>query len=221
MIVDRINDLEHLNALAYNVFLDDQRNDLIPYDTYCAYVIKTNSYTALRNSISSGVNFSSYKEQLHQQEPNLSTLLLNNDVLSLLELYNPSGSDSIYFYPFNKNTFIQSFFPSVVPTLSSHIFDLLKSTGRIIQIGSGLGKSFIINPSLLTQSHFDSMPVAPSVSDIVSLINNSLSDLTSIVSDKQFYLDQIAKRDQIIDQLNQEIAALNNKIGFAYQTTWR
>lgn len=220
MIIFSIESLEELNNNAYYNFNPDLNSKLIPFDAVCAYVIDHNQFQPLRTVLNSG---SSYVDYVH------TLISLSSDVISSciatydLHCPNPNATSyaPVYFYPYSSKDFLPDFFPNVLPTLRNALFELLKSTGRIIQVGGGSGKGFVIKPQLMNEAHMTSLP--PYINPAISIQSMSflIDSLSTYVIDNQFLYQMMEEKDNQIHFLMNQIAELNNKINSAYQTTWR
>jgi hypothetical protein len=137
-------------------------------------------------------------------------------------LYAPSSEGIDYFFfPFSKKEFISTFFSDLLPSISESIFNLLKSSGRITQIGAGSGKAFVIKSQEFTESHLEMISTTNSPEEILSQISLSISHLSNSLVDNSYLLNQLDLKDLKIKELNQQIDDLNKKIYSVYQTTWR
>lgn len=217
MIMNTISDLETLNTISCSQFTDSENIKVIPFDALCAYVINNNLYASLRTHLESGLTYEEYKNSDSVSSFNLEDL----DVIATLELYSPQNSSSVFLFPYSKKEFIINFLSNLTPTLSDFLYELMKSTGRLIQIGGGAGKAIVIKPSPMNESHLASIPVYNSPEQIIESIISSAQTLKEVLADKDYYLNIISEKDQIIEKLSQEIVSLNNKIYSVYQTTWR
>lgn len=206
-IITNIESVEELNEVAYTPFTL-QRNDLIKFTTQIAYVVNNKMYAPLRSSIKDNIPL---EQLIVFNEENLST----SEVVSTL---NANAED--YLFPFSRKVFYKTFLSEVVPTLADSIYELLKSTNRIIPLGSGLHKGYIIK-----HKPFDSMPTFETVTiDPESISNNlitSITSLTSYINDAAFFEEKIAQRDSIIQQLLIQLEQTQKQVYSAYQTTWR
>lgn len=206
-IIKNIESTEELNAVAYDPFIVE-RNDLVKFDTKISYVFNNNLFNLLRDSIKGNIPLD---QLIIFNEENLST----SDVIFTLN----TNADK-YLFPFSKKIFYQTFLSDIVPTLADSIYDLLKATQRIIPIGNGQHKAYIIAPK-----SFDSIPNFEDVSvDFTSVSSNLSTSIASITEHLQtisFFEEKIAQRDHIIKQLLLEIEDMKKQVYSAYQTTWR
>lgn len=221
MTITSFDSIEHLNQYCYTNFInsDPLRNSdynlnfkLYPLDSIAADVIINGNYSFVRSYAGSYTDFVT----------NYINTASSSEILRILELYSSYTEEfPVYLYPYSRKDFIETYFVDLVPTLSSSVFDLLKSTGRINQIGAGQGKALVIKPSLLTEEHLSSLPSVKSTEEIISSINSELSLLTQSLSNTEYLMNKIAEKDQVIESLQAQILELNSKINQAYQTTWR
>lgn len=219
MIINTLDDLSQVNQVCYQQFIDldpnknyDSSFNFIPFDYAAANIVVTGNYASLKNCSST------YRDWFTSQPQ----VIYTSEIARIIDLYSQYSDDSpIYLYPSSKKDFLETYFSNLTPTLSSYLFDLMKSTGRIIQIGAGQGKAFIIKPSLFTEFHLSSNPSTKTPSQVISSITEDLALLSSSLVDIDYYIEQINKRDEIIDSLNKHIETLHSQVNHAYQTTWR
>lgn len=215
MVINSIESLDQLNDLCCDQFLN---SDLISFDLVSAYVINNNLCSSLRANLANQ-SYSDYSQEILRLYPDL---ISNIDTLSTFETYAPviDGVD-YYFYPYSSKDFLAKFFADLIPTLRDSLFNLMKSTGRITQIGGGSGKAVVIKTQKMAQAHFDSLPKQITPHEAIVNINDSLSSIQSYISNAEYLMDIIQEKDNLIDSLNAQIAELNNKVLSVYQTTWR
>jgi hypothetical protein len=215
MIISSIDSLDQLNKLSYHQFLE---SDLINFDLVSAHVINNNMYSNLRNAL----QIESYHDFSYRLLNEYSTELATSETLATFETYAPVADGvNYYFYPYSSKDFTAQFFSNVVPSLSEIIINLMKSTGRIVQIGGGSGKAIIVKTQLMTQVHFDSIPKQVSPHQAILEINNSIVSLNSYIQNNEYLNKIIEQKDQTIADLNSQIDELNKKVLSVYQTTWR
>jgi hypothetical protein len=215
MIISSIDTLDQLNAISYSQFLE---SDLITFNLISAYVINNNLYSNLRAALQIE-SYSDYSLRLIDDNPEST---YSAETLATFETYAPLADGvNYYFYPYSIKEFTSQFFSGLVPTLAESIISLMKSTGRITQIGGGSGKAIIIKTQLMTDVHFQSIPKTVSPQESILGITDALSSLTSYVKNNEYLYDVIAQKDQLIIALREEVNQLNNKVVSVYQTTWR
>lgn len=216
-----MENLDHLNELCCEQFIDSTGfNRLVPFDALSAYVINSSTYSDLRSYLDSGNDYQNYSS--HLAENNISVDLSDLSIISTFELYAPVADNCTYFlFPYSKKEFISAFYGNVVPNLLHSILELMRSTGRLTQIGGGSGKAIVIKSQLFTETYMSYFTEFPEPSQTISSINTLLSTLSSSLSDREFYLDFIARQDLTIEQLKSDIENLKKQLYSAYQTTWR
>jgi hypothetical protein len=214
VIISSIDSLDQLNQISYSQFLE---SDLIHFDLVSAYIINNNMYANLRTALS----VESYHDFSSRLVTEYYTALSSSETLATFETYASATDVLSYFYPYSIKEFTSQFFANVLPTLAETVISLMKTTGRIIQIGGGSGKAIIIKPQLMTDVHFQSIPKTVSPQDSILEIKNAVASLSSYVQDNQYLYDIINQKDQLIIALREEINQLNNKVLSVYQTTWR
>lgn len=214
MIHFSFQDLDHLNEVAYTRFLDQ---NLISFDSNAAMIVHYNLYTSSRQFLKNGGTLLEFVQQLDSD-----LYPWNTDVLAVLESYAPSNdSNPVCFYPYSKKTFISTFFSQIIPTLSNSLFDLMITSQRLRQIGSGQGKAFIIKPAPFTQMHFDSLPVQKTPQQISVELSSIVSSVQDHILNTDYLIEIIEEKDLEIEQLQEQIISLQNQLFSAYQTTWR
>lgn len=217
-MITQITNLDELNSLLYTRLINPHPLKL-DFDLRAAFVINNSLYSNLRSSL---LNGSTYEQFIDS-----TTFTSAEDLPSLLstcELYgwsNTSPSNTIFFYPYSSKNFYSDFYSDLTPSLYSSVMSLLKSTGRISQIGTGYGKAFIIKPQLMGDIHFQSLPTPVDPNNIIQSIQTISNSLSSYVEDTNYLLSIIEQKDQTIQYLQNQIDLLNKKINSVYQTTWR
>lgn len=221
MIISKIENLDHLNELCCDQFIDSTGfNRLVPFDSLAAYVVNSSGYTDLRSFLDSGNNYDDYLSYL--QENNVSVDLSDLSIISTFELYAPVAENcSYFFFPYSKKEFISAFYGNVIPTLLESIIELMRSTGRLTQIGGGAGKAIVIKCQYLTETHMSHFAETTDPLQAIDSISSLLKSLSSSFSDKQFYLDYIQHQHDVISKLNITVEELKKQVYSAYQTTWR
>jgi hypothetical protein len=175
-------------------------------------------YSNLRSALQIE-SYSEYSLRLIDDNPEST---YSAETLATFETYAPLADGvNYYFYPYSIKEFTSQFFSGLVPTLAESIISLMKSTGRITQIGGGSGKAIIVKTQLMTDVHFQSIPKTVSPQESILGITDALSSLTSYVKNNEYLYDVIAQKDQLIIALREEVNQLNNKVVSVYQTTWR
>lgn len=222
-MITNIDTLEILNSVTCQRFSSEDNLKSIDFNYLAAYVINAGDYSRFRSYIANDNSLSNYSDLiLNENSTTLEALCMSPSIVSTLELYAPySEGVDYFFFPFSKKEFISTFFSDLLPSISDSIFNLLKSSGRITQIGAGSGKGFVIKSQEFTESHLEMISNINSPEEIVSQIALSISHLSNSLVDNSYLLDQLHQKDIRIQELNQEIIDLNKKIYSVYQTTWR
>jgi hypothetical protein len=220
-MITNIDNLETLNSITYQRFSSEHNTKSTEFNCLAAHVINTGDYSRFRSYLADGSSLSDYSD-LISEDTSLTALCTSSSIISTLELYAPSSEGIDYFFfPFSKKEFISTFFSDLLPSISESIFNLLKSSGRITQIGAGSGKAFVIKSQEFTESHLEMISTTNSPEEILSQISLSISHLSNSLVDNSYLLNQLDLKDLKIKELNQQIDDLNKKIYSVYQTTWR
>jgi hypothetical protein len=208
-IIKTIESTEQLDQVAYLPFISS-RVDLLDFNSKIAYVIHNNLFSVIRKSIKNNI-------PLDELVVFNEDLLSNKDVQYIVQLYSEAK-----FYPFSRKEFYASFFSNLIPSLADSVYNHLKATNRIVPIGSGQHKGFIVNPSSFSTDVLpDFSSDVTSFSDILDESKSSLEKLFYYYEESVFYEEAIKIRDAHIQSLYEQIANLQNQISSAYQTTWR
>jgi hypothetical protein len=208
-IIKTIESTEQLDQVAYLPFISS-RVDLLDFNSKIAYVIHNNLFSVIRKSIKNNI-------PLDELVVFNEDLLSNKDVQYIVQLYSEAK-----FYPFSRKEFYASFFSNLIPSLADSVYNHLKATNRIVPIGSGQHKGFIVNPSSFSTDVLpDFSSDVISFSDILDESKSSLEKLFYYYEESVFYEEAIKIRDAHIQSLYEQIANLQNQISSAYQTTWR
>ena len=220
MTISSISSLEDLNAITYDNFVEN--DSLTKFNNITAYFIHHGLIAKFRNGLLAGQNLGQFvTSYCDESGVNSYEMTTSPESVSTYELYTAGFTQDCYFIPFSKKDFISSYFSDITPQLSEVIFDLMKSTGRLVQIGSGGGKAFILKPIQFNQTHFESLPVFNTPEQLINVAQEAIESLKLQIKDVDYYVQKIAEKDEIISQLNQHILELNNRINQVYQTTWR
>ena len=222
-MITNIDNLETLNSVTHQRFSSEDNTKSIDFNYLAAYVINTGDYSRFRSHITNDSSLSDYSDLiLEETSSTLTAFCTSSSIIATLELYAPiSEGVDYFFFPFSKKEFISTFFSDLLPSISESIFNLLKSSGRITQIGAGSGKAFVIKSQEFTESHLEMISTTNSPEEILSQISLSISHLSNSLVDNSYLLNQLNQKDLKIQELNQEIIDLNKKIYSVYQTTWR
>jgi hypothetical protein len=216
MIVSSIDSLDQLNSFSHDQFLE---SNLITFDLTSAHIINNNMYGSLRSALERET-YSDFTYRIIADNPDYG--LITAETLAIFETYAPAADGlNYYFYPYSIKEFASQFFSNLVPTLSDAIINLMKSTGRIVQIGGGSGKAIVIKVQPMTEVHFNSIPKDVSPHQSILGINNAVASLNSYIQNTEYLYKIIEEKDQLIISLREEINQLNNKVLSVYQTTWR
>jgi len=220
MIFSSISSLEELNKITYDDFVNNE--SLVQFSYFTSYIIKADLISQFRNALAAGESLGSYITAYSEQSAvSLNEITSSAETLSVYDLYTSGYTGSCYFIPYSKKDFISLYFSNMTPQLSESVFNLMKSNGRLIQIGAGAGKAFVLKPIQFTETHFQSLPVFKTSEQLLETAQGVIDSLRSQIKDADYYVQKIAEKDEIIDQLNQHILELNKKINQVYQTTWR
>jgi hypothetical protein len=185
----------------------------LPLDSMTNDSLVNNRIEELRIVLQDSDNSYNYYEELY----NLNYSPLTEQIYSI----NSSFSEQTPFvYPFSKKQFAKQFFSDCLPSLFNHVFSYMKSTTRIIQIGTGQGKALIFYPSMFTEDDFQFLKpiqyqsVIEAMVDVTALVNNQQADIT-------YLLQENLALKSINSELLAEIDSMQNTRVQDYLTTWR
>lgn len=220
MTITSFSSLEELNTHCYNRFIEDE--SMFQFNHFTAYIISEDLITQFRNYL---LNSRTLSEFITDHCQNLgidsSTIPSISSTVTTYDLYTAGFNSSVYFIPFSKKDLISAYFSHLTPQLAELVFDLMKSTGRLIQIGGGGGKAFILKTIEFNQSHYESLPTFHTPEESINILQDALDSLKVHLKNDEYYHAVITQKDEEISRLNQHILELNNKITQVYQTTWR
>jgi hypothetical protein len=220
MTTANISSLEELNQISYQNFIDS--DSMIEFNYYTSYILNNNLITQFRTALNDNSTLFTYINLLCETTGiTTEQILSNQEAINTFDLHASGFTGTMYFVPFSKKDFISSYFSDLTPQLSDVIFDLMKSTGRLIQIGSGGGKAFVIKPIQFNESHFQSIPAFSTPEQLLDSAEDIISSLRLQMKNSEYYVQRIAEKDEIITNLTNQIVELNQKIHQVYQTTWR
>ena len=202
-IIKNIETVEQLNELLYTPFILG-RNDLLKFNAVISYVYNNGLYKELRDSIKTNIFLSIPEADLSSE-----------DVINTFNNY----ADR-YLFPFNKKVFYKTFLADIVPSLADSIYKILIETHRIMPIGTGLHKAFIVSPHA-----FESLPIIEHITidntSLSSILTSTAASLDLYMTNVVFYEEKIIQRDNLIKQLSLELEESRQQVYFVYQTTWR
>jgi hypothetical protein len=220
MTISNISSLEELNKICYQDFIDN--SSMIEFNYYTAYIVNNNLINQFRTALISNSNLHSYINTLCENSGiTPEQILANQEAINSFDLYASGFAGTMYFIPFSKKDLISSYFSNLTPQLADVIFDLMKSTGRLFQIGAGGGKAFVLKPIQFNDSHFQSIPAFSTPEQLLNTAEDVISSLRIQLKNSEYYIQKLAEKDEIISNLTNQIVELNNKIHQVYQTTWR
>jgi hypothetical protein len=199
-----------------NKFITDLQTKsefFLPLDSMTNDALINNRIEELRIVLQDSDNSYNYYEELY----NLNYSPLTDQSYS----DNSSFSEQTPFvYPFSKKQFAKQFFSDCLPSLFNHVFSYMKSTTRIVQIGTGQGKALVFYPVLFTQDDFHHLnpiqyqSVIEAMVHVAALVNNQQADIT-------YLLQENLALKSINSELIAEIDNIQNTRVQDYLTTWR
>lgn len=220
MTITSFSSLEELNTHCYNRFIEDE--SMLQFNHYTAHIISEDLITNFRNYLLNSRTLAEFiSDYCEQNSTDSSVIISTPNTVTTYDLYTAGFSGSVYFVPFSKKDLISAYFAHLTPQLAESVFDLMKSTGRLIQIGGGGGKAFILKPIEFTQSHYDSLPVFHTPEQSITILQGALDSLKVHLKNDDYYHTIIAQKEEEIARLNEHILELNKRITQVYQTTWR
>jgi hypothetical protein len=146
MIINNMTDLLTANEVIIQPLFKNEQT-LLPVDQFTHACIINERIDFLRLVTEATRTYDEYIAEYIEQ-----TGILDNDHSNYGITAFPEVSQMVY--PFSKTQFFKTFYPDVVPSVANLYFTYMKNTGRIIQIGSGVGKALIIKPVNFTEEDF-------------------------------------------------------------------
>ena len=149
MIINNILDLSTANQLIIEPLLKNEQT-LLPLDQFTHACIINERIDFLRTTTEATRTYDEYIAEYINQ-----TGILDNDCSTYGITAFPEVSQVVY--PFSKNQFFKAFYPNIIPSVINAYFSYMKTTSRIIQIGSGVGKCLLIKPVYFTEEDLAAM----------------------------------------------------------------
>lgn len=136
--------------------------------------------------------------------------------------YSISSSESSEYlvYPYSRTSLYKDVYSDVLPSIFSVYFNLMKTTEKIRQFGTGVGKSFIIHATPFTKDEFNSLRLM-GYKDVVELMVVVSEQIAKQNTDIEYLLAKVKTMSEEKESLVQEIERLNNLVINTSMTTWR
>jgi hypothetical protein len=206
------------------IFIDRILNHLdqfLPYDRVTSHAIKNDKEDShlefWRTSLSNIIN------NVHPYDYYKQVYLLNNEVEESAPLHYSSPLEdqtSAFVYPHSKAAFVSHFYPDLLPSMVNSVLGYMKTTGRMIHVGQGSGKSLIFYPVLFTEDDYLKL-IPTSYSDIIT----ATVDINSTIINQQADINYLLKKNQELNLAVQALINENNSLQVSrtqdYLTTWR
>lgn len=114
---------------------------------------------------------------------------------------------------------LNSFDPDILPGDIDKMISLLKSTGRIHQIGTGKGKALILlHATAISASEYIEKSI--DANDAVGLSKALKDAVSTIVNDNKVLREQVEQIKSQMQEKDAAISRLNSDLSSKYKTTW-
>jgi hypothetical protein len=221
-MISNISDFETANKVIIKRIAEDDKN-FYSLDKYTYNALVEDRISFLRDFLdlqSETGNLIPYDEFVRRY---VDTCLELPDLVS----YNFNGfsipreeEDQYVVYPFSRVNLYKNVFPDVLPSLFLSYFNLMKNMKRLHQIGSGLGKAFVISVIPFTAKELSGLKVLQ-YKDTVELMMLVGDQIARQNTDIEYLLERIDKITAEKEILLAEISRLNQMIINTSITTWR
>lgn len=214
MIINNIKDVNAANEIIIKPLLSNS-NLILPFDQFTHAAIVNDRIDFLRTTTEHQKTYDEYVAdyiELHG--------ILDNDYSNWGITLFPDTAQRVY--PFSKTHLFKTLYSNVLPSVINLYFNYMKSTQRIIQLGSGVGKCLLIKPVLFTEEDFttiSSMDVP--YSSMTQLLIQATDHLAKQEVDIKFLLEKLDSSTDFINFLSNKISVLESQIINTTTHTWR
>ncbi len=210
MIIENITTVDQANELIIKPLVMDY---FLPLDSYTYDCIKNGRINFLRSAMEST---NSYDESVAEY----SSLY---ECASLPEEYGitayPDTNQVVY--PYSKSNLFKVVYPNILPSVINVYFNYMKSSNRIIQIGSGVGKCLLIKPVLFNEQDIDSVnSVELPYAALTKLLVLATDHLAKQENDIKYLLTAVSNAERNNQYYSEKIQKLESQLINATMNTW-
>lgn len=213
-MISKIDDLETANQVIIKRIQEDERN-FYSLDKYSHNALVGDHISFLRDSID--LEYDEFARQYTDSFGALSDVgpyAFNGFSISRTEAFN------YVVYPFSRVNLYKNIFSDVLPSLFLSYFNLMKNTERLYQIGTGVGKAFIISTVPFTKQELSGLKLLQ-YQDTVELMMLVSDQMARQNTDIEYLLEKIDQITKEKEALLFEINRLNQTVINTSITTWR
>lgn len=213
MIIDNIEDLNTANQLIINP-LTMGLNLLLPLDQFTHACIINDKIDFLKQTTESNRTYDEYVADyidLHG--------VLDNDPSTYGIVLHPIYRQMVY--PFSRKQFFKTFYPNILPSITNLYFNYMKDTGRVMQVGAGVGKCILIKAVNFTEEDFTVIKSLDfPYSSMTQLLVQATNHLAKQEIDIKFLTERNATIEKDLQQQHIYNAQLQNSILNKTMSTW-
>lgn len=213
-MISEIKNLELANSIIINRIAQDERN-FYSLDEYTHAALMADRTTFLRESLD--LDYDEFVRRYIEsfgKVSNPATYAFNGFSISQAEAAN------YVVYPFSRINLHKTIFSDVFPSLFLSYFNLMKNTERLHQVGTGVGKSFIISIVPFTKDELKELKILR-YQDTVELMVLVGDQITRQNTDIEYLLQRVSDLAEEKEFLISEINRLNQAVINTSITTWR
>lgn len=213
-MISKIENVETANTVIITRIAEDQKS-FYSLDKYTHHAIVGDHIAFLRDS--EDLNYDEFTRQYTDtfgEVSNTGPFAFNGFSISRAEAKN------YVVYPFSRTNLYKNIFSDVLPSLFFSYFNLMKNTERLYQVGTGVGKAFIISTIPFTKQELSEIKVMgyQDTVELMVLVSDQIAKQNTDIEHLLQKIDEITKEKETllfeIDRLSK--AVINTSI-----TTWR
>lgn len=127
----------------------------------------------------------------------------------------------IRFIPGSINVLSDKYLPNLLPSEVSKVVSILKEKNRILQLGSGKGKGFIIFSSEYLEEEMNTPQInLIDPSDAGALVKALKENVNDKNEDLKALRTTVTEQQKVIQDQEQAIGQLQNQVANSYQRSW-
>jgi len=212
-MISKILSVESANEVIINRIAFDEKN-FYSLDKYTHHAITGDHISFLRDSIN--LEYDEFTRQYVDSFGGVSNGALAFSGFTISE----EDADNYVVYPFSKTNLYKNIFPDVLPSLFFSYFNLMKNSERLYQIGTGVGKAFIISIAPFTKKDISDLKLI-GYQEAVELMMTVSDQIARQNTDIEYLLQKIDEVTKQNEALVFEIERLNQAVINTSITTWR
>lgn len=197
MLITSFSNLDALNNYFDTICAN---SSCIQLDSHIDYIIRTNDIQVLRDYLLEDAAL----EDLH----NYASIKAATKLDTITEYI---SDYPVYVFPNSTTKFKREIFTNLLPSLSTTLYQHLKISGRISQLGSGSGQAVFIKYIPFTQPEYETFSfylnphlIKEAVSNMISSQSDDISYLLQIVANLQTDIQNLTSTNDslVVDNMN-------------------